>query len=236
MNILKSRINAAFKLKLCKIKISFSLFFIFLLATTMKRKRQLTQKNDTNTFSVNQPRCTICLQGFTNRTFVRDCFHSFCFVCIRQWINITPDCPLCKSAIQALIYNIVEDLNSYQEYRLADKKPNTTKHHPSSTPCTSMAQRHLQIRPWLKRRQVLYRYLPTVITYPPPQPHLSSITIIQPQHMPKVFKKKKKSRDCDQLTRVFFLLRLYPSSSLNYRQSLAQHMILLSKLTYKTSF
>ncbi|KAI8096527.1 uncharacterized protein BX664DRAFT_324191 [Halteromyces radiatus] len=146
----------------------------------MKRKRYITCKNTTKEETSQQPSCPICLQTYTNRTFVRDCFHSFCFVCIRQWINITPDCPLCKRPIRALIYNIVEEANTYQEYRLADKKPNTTKHHP---PSTSTRQ---ELRPWLERRRALYRQLWPVITYPPALPRFASFTILQPEHMPKI--------------------------------------------------
>ncbi|ORZ25713.1 hypothetical protein BCR42DRAFT_485835 [Absidia repens] len=45
------------------------------------------------------------------------------------------------------------------------------------------AQHH---RPWLKRRRALYRYLPGVISYPQPLPRLSSLSIIQPDHIPKI--------------------------------------------------
>ncbi|KAL0087922.1 hypothetical protein J3Q64DRAFT_1735159 [Phycomyces blakesleeanus] len=65
--------------------------------------------------------CPICLQVPDNQTYLKPCYHSFCFSCILKWINITPCCPLCKQLIDTLVYNVDEDKGTFQEYTLVGK-------------------------------------------------------------------------------------------------------------------
>lgn len=53
-----------------------------------------------------EDRCAICLCNISNRAFLDKCWHRFCFVCIMQWSEVTPSCPLCKQPFDALIYDV----------------------------------------------------------------------------------------------------------------------------------
>ncbi|CAO3632009.1 unnamed protein product [Cunninghamella echinulata] len=166
----------------------------------MKRKRstfyisqaQSSSSNNNNnnknikSSNSNQPKCTICLQEYTNRTFVRNCYHSFCFSCIKQWINIVPECPLCKRTILSLVYNIVEETNTFTEYPLNLSSTSSKKHNPPSLPPLHTQRQTLTTR-WQHKRKLLYQQIPTskVISYPPPLYRFNSFTVIQPDHMPK---------------------------------------------------
>lgn len=44
-------------------------------------------------------KCSICLTTEINDpTALSDCIHLFCFNCIQEWLNMKPECPLCKQA------------------------------------------------------------------------------------------------------------------------------------------
>lgn len=62
--------------------------------------------------AISKGKCPVCLDSFQNKAFVDPCFHSFCFLCILQWMEITPLCPLCKTSIVAILHN----LKSIQNY------------------------------------------------------------------------------------------------------------------------
>ena len=51
-------------------------------------------------------RCAVCLDVIQEVAFLDPCFHSFCFVCIYQWFQFNPSCPLCKEPIGSFIYDI----------------------------------------------------------------------------------------------------------------------------------
>ena len=46
--------------------------------------------------------CAICLCPLTDPTSPIGCTHTFCMVCITQWNEFNPVCPLCKRGIQHL--------------------------------------------------------------------------------------------------------------------------------------
>ncbi|KAL6893845.1 hypothetical protein ACP4OV_007943 [Aristida adscensionis] len=58
--------------------------------------------------------CPICLEDFKDEAYLDACFHSFCYKCICQWINIVASkhaeplssvrCPLCKSENLSIIH------------------------------------------------------------------------------------------------------------------------------------
>ncbi|KAF7724126.1 hypothetical protein EC973_001310 [Apophysomyces ossiformis] len=144
-----------------------------------KRKRSIEDEEEDEESASKGPICSICMQPYTNRTFIRSCFHSFCFVCIRQWINIATSCPLCKQPIEHLVYNIDEDKNTYQEYSLADKAKDG-KHDPPPTPPSLTPQERLRIQ-----RSHIYRS-PTEAIYPtPPSSSFARIQCISPENMPR---------------------------------------------------
>ncbi|KAI7854205.1 hypothetical protein BDC45DRAFT_569322 [Circinella umbellata] len=133
--------------------------------------------NNNNSSSNIKPTCSICIQPYIRRTFLQPCYHSFCFTCIRQWINIAPNCPLCKQAIDSLIYNMDERTNTFQEYVLHDHD----NHNPSpEPPPTSLQDRILPVR-----RQIYYTQYKNVI-YPPVANRFAHVQYITPNHIPKV--------------------------------------------------
>lgn len=56
--------------------------------------------------------CAICLEEFNNKSYTDSCLHEFCFLCLKEWSKIKPECPLCKQRFQTIIHNI----RSHQEY------------------------------------------------------------------------------------------------------------------------
>ncbi|KYQ89607.1 RING zinc finger-containing protein [Tieghemostelium lacteum] len=50
--------------------------------------------------------CAICLEKIDNLTFLDVCFHYYCYICILQWSELNPKCPLCKSIFHSLIYQV----------------------------------------------------------------------------------------------------------------------------------
>lgn len=56
-----------------------------------------------------QERCIICLDSIHNPCLLDPCCHKYCFVCIFQWYQFNPSCPLCKSKISSLLYDIRSD-------------------------------------------------------------------------------------------------------------------------------
>lgn len=58
---------------------------------------------------VKNEKCPICLQKVDNVTLLDPCYHSFCFLCILQWYQFNPSCPLCKREADSFIYEIRSD-------------------------------------------------------------------------------------------------------------------------------
>ncbi|CAO3639439.1 unnamed protein product [Cunninghamella blakesleeana] len=113
----------------------------------------------------------------------------------KQWINIVPECPLCKGAILSLVYNIQDETNTFTEYHL---NPTTKKHHPPPLPRLNTQSQTLTTR-WQHQRKLIYQQLSNnnnnsnhyhhiskVISYPNPLPRFHSFSVIQPQHIPKI--------------------------------------------------
>ncbi|XP_066299140.1 E3 ubiquitin-protein ligase Topors-like, partial [Branchiostoma lanceolatum] len=58
--------------------------------------------------------CSICLQQFQNKAFTDNCFHSFCYACIKEWSKVKATCPLCKTDFQSIIHT-VKSIDDYQQ-------------------------------------------------------------------------------------------------------------------------
>ncbi|KAI9311618.1 hypothetical protein BX666DRAFT_2031775 [Dichotomocladium elegans] len=126
------------------------------------------------------PSCTICMQPYVKRTYLQPCYHSYCFMCIRYWINIAPTCPLCKQGIDSLVYNIDERTNSFQEYFLAgNKSHNPSPERPVETRLDRVAQ----------QRHRIYRALSDKAfdntIYPPAQRLHAQVQYVTPELLPK---------------------------------------------------
>ena len=66
--------------------------------------------------SSNISSCSICLETIKAKAkaYGGSCLHEFCFNCIRDWIKLKPECPLCKEPIKTIIHSVVSNDN-YQE-------------------------------------------------------------------------------------------------------------------------
>lgn len=134
----------------------------------VKRKRSDMPSLDEPKQSIGRPACAICIQPYVNQTFLQPCFHAFCFQCIKQWINITPICPLCKQGIDSLIYDVDEENESFQEYTLHGHEFHDP---PSGRPRQTLWAR---FRP---QRTQVYRTAYSQIVYPPARyPSLQFLT------------------------------------------------------------
>ncbi|KAL6636709.1 hypothetical protein ACP70R_024281 [Stipagrostis hirtigluma subsp. patula] len=68
-----------------------------------------------STASAGSYACPICLEAFKDEAYLDACFHSFCYKCICQWVNIVASkhaeplssvrCPLCKSENLSIIHD-----------------------------------------------------------------------------------------------------------------------------------
>ena len=52
---------------------------------------------------VDKEQCSICLENYKNKSFLNDCFHSFCYFCILQWSEVSTSCPLCKRTFRYVL-------------------------------------------------------------------------------------------------------------------------------------
>lgn len=62
--------------------------------------------------------CSICLDTITieKRCVAKDCMHQFCHGCLQQWLNVRSLCPLCKVAIESVMYNIKTDTDYEEQF------------------------------------------------------------------------------------------------------------------------
>ena len=58
------------------------------------------------------PNCPICLGKIQNKSFTDSCFHTFCYVCLKEWTKVKAECPLCKQKFTSILYNV----KSYEKY------------------------------------------------------------------------------------------------------------------------
>lgn len=62
-------------------------------------------------------KCPICLDIFSNISYLDICLHKFCFKCIREWAKNKAECPLCKQPFNS-IYHSVKTEQDFQKYDL----------------------------------------------------------------------------------------------------------------------
>ncbi|KAI8982097.1 hypothetical protein BDF20DRAFT_451254 [Mycotypha africana] len=128
-----------------------------------------------------KPKCSICLQVYSNRTYTRPCFHSFCFHCICQWINTASTlCPICRQTIDSFVYNINEEKETFSEYFLKDKG-NRKLHEP---PLRKKNYVTYEQKKRIERKQMYEGHL-HVLHYPEPLDKHRQLTVIEPQHIPR---------------------------------------------------
>lgn len=149
--------------------------------------RHSTHENDT------RPTCPICLQPYTNRSYLRPCYHSFCFQCIAQWFKVGKMCPLCKQHTTSIVYNVSEKSGTFLEYTFGDEPfiPQAIYDQAgrnafssfSSSSSVTMGQRTLALR-----RRIYHDNLKPYPGYPPVSRRHTNTTHIEPFHIAKVEK------------------------------------------------
>ncbi|KAI8354581.1 hypothetical protein EDC96DRAFT_268278 [Choanephora cucurbitarum] len=161
-----------------------------------KRKRIDNEKQDPEFLL--KPTCTICLESYENRTYVRPCFHSFCFQCIRHWINIaSSQCPVCRQAINSFVYNINEEDNAFDEYHLKDKGEKKLHDPPLNIKKYDSPEKRIRLE-----RQKIYRGLVKPTSYPEPLPQHAQFEVLTTEYIPRVSSESQSRRT------VFINLRI----------------------------
>ena len=59
-------------------------------------------------------KCAICLGNLDNLSHTDKCYHKFCFICLKEWSKVKPECPLCKTKFKSIIHTIKSDGKSEQ--------------------------------------------------------------------------------------------------------------------------
>lgn len=49
-----------------------------------------------------------------NKCVTKICLHQFCYNCLKKWLQIKGSCPLCKTEINSILYNIKSE-NEFEE-------------------------------------------------------------------------------------------------------------------------
>ncbi|CAI2162785.1 3613_t:CDS:2 [Funneliformis geosporum] len=73
-----------------------------------------------STEDITTSHCPICLQIYQEQCYLQPCYHTFCISCIRQWLSITPNCPLCKCKVEFLITNVDDSKGTFNKLYLDD--------------------------------------------------------------------------------------------------------------------
>uniref|UniRef100_A0A8C0VEF7 RING-type E3 ubiquitin transferase n=1 Tax=Cyanistes caeruleus TaxID=156563 RepID=A0A8C0VEF7_CYACU len=61
-------------------------------------------------------RCPICLDSWSEPSFVMPCLHCFCYACILRWANNKTRCPLCKRKMTTILYTWRDVFLQYFNY------------------------------------------------------------------------------------------------------------------------
>ncbi|XP_068177598.1 topoisomerase I binding, arginine/serine-rich a [Antennarius striatus] len=64
-------------------------------------------------------KCPICLDMFSNVSYLDVCLHKFCFHCIREWSKNKAECPLCKQPFSSIYHS----RNPGQDFKKYDLLP-----------------------------------------------------------------------------------------------------------------
>ncbi|XP_029907847.1 topoisomerase I binding, arginine/serine-rich a [Myripristis murdjan] len=94
--------------------------------SSTKTARRQSQKNTRNKISAAMSadlspdsKCPICLDTFSNISYLDLCLHKFCFRCIHEWSKNKAECPLCKQPFNSIYHSI----KSEQEFKKYDLQP-----------------------------------------------------------------------------------------------------------------
>ncbi|XP_023790898.1 uncharacterized protein LOC111934962 [Cyanistes caeruleus] len=62
-------------------------------------------------------RCPICLDSWSEPSFVMPCLHCFCYACILRWANNKTRCPLCKRKMTTILHSVRAD-DDFEEHAI----------------------------------------------------------------------------------------------------------------------
>ena len=71
---------------------------------------------------ISEDSCPICLGTITDKCTAESCFHSFCFVCLKEWAKQKAVCPLCKQPFSKILYAIKSE-SDYKEFIIPRRPP-----------------------------------------------------------------------------------------------------------------
>jgi hypothetical protein len=85
--------------------------------------------------------CVICLEEISEASTAHPCGHSnFDFICVTNWLQVEPKCPLCKAPVRSVRYTDSTGPKTYSVPQKADSSPAI----PSSTPSLRTSQTTFQ--------------------------------------------------------------------------------------------
>ncbi|KQK73978.1 E3 ubiquitin-protein ligase Topor [Amazona aestiva] len=93
-----------------------------------------------------ETRCPICLDSSEEgASYVLPCLHQFCYTCILQWSENSPECPLCRRRMTSIMQSGQGDDNS-QEHVISPpsdgEEPSGSDHERGGAPGQPTAQSH----------------------------------------------------------------------------------------------
>ena len=69
--------------------------------------------------------CVICLDMISEHSVTDPCAHAFDFLCIVNWLERTPTCPLCKTQVRTIEYDHGDD-RTFKTYHVAAQPARST--------------------------------------------------------------------------------------------------------------
>ncbi|CAG8606211.1 5337_t:CDS:1 [Paraglomus brasilianum] len=76
--------------------------------------------------------CPICLHSIVNLSYLYPCYHCYCFSCIRQWLTVVVQCPLCKKSADFIIHDVDEAKGTFERLQLSQDSKSDKHYQPSS--------------------------------------------------------------------------------------------------------
>ncbi|KAL6068245.1 Tripartite motif-containing protein 3 [Balamuthia mandrillaris] len=89
--------------------------------------------------------CPICLSTCQDPAMLDVCYHTFCFLCILQWVELSPKCPLCKRGFDTILHDLRQEEGAPMEYK---------RFKPSPSPSSAAARSSMEARRRSRRQRV----------------------------------------------------------------------------------
>ena len=66
--------------------------------------------------------CAVCLGKVTEKSVAEACFHAFCKTCIFEWSKVKPECPVCRTPFDRILFNIKSE-TEYEQHIIPPRAP-----------------------------------------------------------------------------------------------------------------